>query len=162
MPTKLKKKCIARGSNFRGLSYKNKGLNTKHIVKIYKAICRPILDYAHPLLRFARQSTKEILGVAERTTLRNMAKIRHPDNPLYNPSNTLLYERTQIEPIHDRLHQLTTNFAINKLDHILDLCHKRNNKKSKYKYPPQTLLEELQTLRELYGNDDWGELANIE
>lgn len=92
-----------------------------------------------------------------------MTKIRHPDNPLHNPSNTLLYERTKIEPILDRLNQLTTNFAINKLDHILDLCLTRNpNIRTRYKYPPRTLLENLQDIRiEQYGNDSWGGLIHL-
>lgn len=36
---------------------------------------------------------------AERTTLRKITKIYHPSNPLHNPPNEILYNRTKIKLI---------------------------------------------------------------
>lgn len=76
-------------------------------------ICRPLLDYAAILFHNPHPITLRNIQVAERSALRVLTKIRHPQNPLHNPSNILLYERTNVTPIETRLSLLSEKFATN-------------------------------------------------
>lgn len=144
----LKKKCITRGKHFRSLTYKDKGINKKTAAHIYKSICRPILEYAHPLYLNCRKPAIKNLQVAETSTIRSITKIRHTGNPLHNPPNNLLYQTTNIEPISQRLVHLSTKFAKNEhtLTAIQPFCKTREQHRSKYKYPEKTILEVIQEL----------------
>ena len=147
--TKLvKKKCIIRAKHFRSLTYKNKGINKKTAAHIYKSICRPILEYAHPLYLNCRKPAIKNLEVAETSTIRSVTKIRHPGNPLHNPPNNLLYQTTNIKPISQRLIHLSTKFAKNEqtLSAIQPLCKTREQHRPRYKYPEKTILELIEEL----------------
>lgn len=148
--TKLvKKKCITRGKHFRSLTYKNKGINKKTAAHIYKSICRPILEYAHPLYLNCRKPARKNLEVAETSTIRSVTKIRHPGNPLHNPPNNLLYQTTNIKPISQRLIHLSTKFAKNEqtLSAIQPLCKTREHRpRYRYRYPEKTILELIEEL----------------
>lgn len=107
----VKKKTTDRAKHFRSLTYKNKGISIKTGATIYKMICRPIIEYGHVIFYTCRDSVMKNIEVAERNALRQITKLRHPNNPLYNPSNLLLYEKTKIEPIASRLRKLSIKFS---------------------------------------------------
>ena len=107
----MKKECIKRAKRFRTLTYGKRGISTKTACKIYKSICRPLLEYGHITFTQITKKTLNTIETAERTALRSITKIRHPNNPLHNPSNSLLYKLTKIEPIQDRLDRLKRKFA---------------------------------------------------
>lgn len=146
-----KKKCQTRAKHFRALTYRNKGINTKTAAHIYISICRPLLEYAHPIYINCRPPAIKNLQTAETTALRSITRMRHHRNQLHNPPNSLLYERTQITPIPDRINALTNKLTsrTDYADTIEPLCIKRpENHHSKYKFPTKTILEEITKLRE--------------
>lgn len=104
LQTKLcKQSILTRSRHFRNLTYKNEGIDTHTACKIYKMICRPILEYGFVLFGNCRKPALRNMEVGERSSMRKITKIRHPNNPLHNPSNHLLYQKTNIEPILSRL-----------------------------------------------------------
>lgn len=140
----MKTKMITRAKHFRSLTYKNNGIQPETAIKIYKMICRPIIEYAFLIYLNCKKTTVGKLEVAERSSLRIITKMRHPDNPLHNPSNQLLYETTQVTPILERFKELACQFA--KKHHNIqimeNLMHGRDhNLPPKRKYPTQTLWE---------------------
>lgn len=148
----IKKKCITRSRHFRSLTYKNQGISKKTAAHIYTSICRPILEYSHPLYLNARRPVRKNLEIAETTTLRSITKTRHPRNPLHNPPNTLLYEITQITPINQRLKSLTTKFAKEEhnIEIIQPLCKIRDQGiPRRRKYPELSLWENITSLNNL-------------
>ena len=103
----MKKKMITRVKHFRSLTYKNQGISTKTASKIYKMICRPIMEYGFILYNTCKRPALNNIEVAERSSLRKITKLRHPNNPLHNISNNALYEKTGIQPILTRFKELT-------------------------------------------------------
>lgn len=148
--TKLcKQSIISRTKHFRSLTYKNEGINTSTACKIYKMICRPILEYGFILFGNCRKPALHNIEVGERSSLRKITKIRHLNNPLHNPSNNLLYQKTQIEPILSRFQRLAQKFANNAFntDLINPLIHQMNpNITPKRIFPTQTIYESLMVL----------------
>lgn len=110
---KVKMKVTNRAKHFRSLTYQGRGISTKCAAHIYKTICRPVIEYSSLILFEASRGARYHLEVAERSALRCVSRIRHPENPLFNPSNELLYNLTEIPPIHIRLQILSHNAAIN-------------------------------------------------
>ena len=142
-------KTIARASHFRKITFKNKLIATKQASKIYKFICRPLLDYGHPILLNCNNPAKENIRIAETTALRRLTKIRHPNNPLHNPSNTRLYDKTQVQPIMVRAKMLSAKFARQNCDTIFPLCNTISpGTARKHKLPAEPLLQILNTLEE--------------
>lgn len=137
----VKRKTITRAKHFRALTFKNKGINISTASKIYKTICRPLVEYGHPLFTNCRNTTLKNLRVAETSSLRAITKIRHPSNPLHNPSNALLYQKTKIQPIEERLKSLTKKFAQRACNTqiIQPLLIFRNNSPPRYTYPEKTI-----------------------
>ena len=80
----VKSKNIVRASHFRKITFKNKLIATKQASKIYKCICRPLLDYGNPILLNCNNPAKENIRIAETTALRRLTKMRHP-NPTSQP-----------------------------------------------------------------------------
>lgn len=147
--TKLvKRKITSRGKLFRSLTYKNKGIKLAAATKIYKTICRPILDYGHTLYLNCRNPALKNIQVAETSALRIITKIRHPTNPLHHPSNEFLYHKTKIFPIRERLQKLSTKFIKNEqnLQLMEPLLIPRDNVLSRHKFPEQTLQEILTSI----------------
>ena len=139
-----KSKAIARARHFRGLTYKNEGINITNSTKIYTAICRPLLEYAGILFLNCKTPAKNNIEIAERSSLRTITKLRHPNNPIHNPSNILLYEKTKLVPILERIDVLSSNFASNShnINIISPLLKKRNvTMERKRRHPLQTLEE---------------------
>lgn len=144
-----KKAAITRAGHFRSLTYKNLGINIKTASSIYKMICRPLLDYGGIIFSNATKTCLNNLEIAERTCLRKITKLRHPNNPLHNPSNTLLYETTEVEPILTRLHRLGMKFIKNQNNrNIMEpLVHRYNRETTeKAKLPALPLYEHLLSL----------------
>jgi hypothetical protein len=111
----MKQNVIARAKHFRSLTYKNKGINNITAAKIYKMLYRPMLEYGALLLLKTKNPAKRRVEVAETTCLRKITKMRHPNNPLHNPSNALLYKKLAIEPIAHRIvTRLKRRFAAKK------------------------------------------------
>ena len=139
----VKSKTIARASHFRKITFKNKLIATKQASKIHKCICRPLLDYGRPIMLNCNNSAKENIRIAEITALRSLTKIRHPNHPLHNPSNTLLYDKTwQVQPIIERAKMLSTKFARQHCDTISPLCNTIPPGTSrKHKLPAEPLLQ---------------------
>ena len=108
---KTKSETIGRAKQFRSLTYKNQGINIKTAKKNYKSICRPILEYGHAIFLNLRPPAMKNICVAETSALRAITKIRHPQNELHNPSNELLYQKTNIQPIKERIYHLTGKFV---------------------------------------------------
>lgn len=139
-----KTEIIRRTKHFRGLTFKNHGINTKTASHIYKTICRPILEYGHAILANTQQKTRQKLQTTERIALRLITKIRHPKNPLHNPPNQQLYNDTKITALLDRLDDLQNKFKTNPSNRklITELCITRpKNHKSQYRHPTMTLTE---------------------
>lgn len=137
-----------RAKYFRGLTYKQAGISTHTATKIYKSICRPLLDYGNIILANANDKTKKYIQTTEQITLRLITKIRHPENPLFNPSNDLLYERTNLIKITDRHKKIQTKWK-NKKDNwtiINKLCLTRQTRTSRYLTPNTTLTEHYQDI----------------
>ncbi len=91
-----------------------------------------------------RPSHLKPLQVGETSALRTLTKLRHPNNSLHNPPNTLLYEYTGITPILDRLKVLNTKFAnrLSTLEDVKSLFIKRNvNINAKCKFPTNSIFE---------------------
>lgn len=148
---KKKKEIIARSKHFRSLTYKNRGINTETASKIYKTICRPMLEYGHLLYSNARRPTLNNIEVAERSSLRTLSKIRHPENPLYNPPNTLLYEKTKIEPILSRFRTLGKKFVNNPHNLQILQCNtiqENDSRQHRRKYPTKPLMDVIKDLSE--------------
>lgn len=143
MKTKIKN----RAKHFRSLTFKKEGISTKTASIIYKSICRPIIEYANILFMTCRKPALQNIKVAETSTLRSITRMRHPDNPLYNPSNELLYTRTHIKPIDIRYQDLLTKFISrpHNINLIQSHCRVRDRQmRSKHKFPELTLYEEIQ------------------
>lgn len=146
-----KKNIVTRSSHFRSLTYKNKGINRKTACQIYKLICRPLIEYGYILFTNVRNPAIKKLQVAETSSLRKLTKIRHPDNPLHNPPNELLYELTEILPINLRIQELAKRFVQREsnTDILERFCIKREEPHiSTFKYPQNTLWEKLSSLAE--------------
>lgn len=146
----MKKQCISRAKFFSALTYRKSGISVKTASCIYKSICRPLLVYAHPLYLSCLKTPLKNINTAETSSLRIITKMRHPQNPLHNPSNDLLYKLTKVEPIEERLSKLSRRLANNvNVAAILDrFCLKRTeNQQSKYRIPKQTILEVLAELK---------------
>ncbi|KAK9888022.1 hypothetical protein WA026_000306 [Henosepilachna vigintioctopunctata] len=128
MRNKIKKATIARAKHFRSLTYKKEGISIATASKIYKMICRPLLEYGHPLFLNVSKALLTNLEIGERTSLRKITKIRNPKNPVLNPSNELLYKTTQKEPIIDRIKRAGKKFITreNNKNIILPLLHEYN------------------------------------
>lgn len=147
--SQVKKKIIARAKHFRSLTINNKGTNKRTASKIYKLICRPIIEYGHVLFLNCKNPAITKLKVAETSSLRAITKIRHPNNSAHNPPNQLLYQITQIQPIQHRLNLLSTRFAQNEENHrLLDkFCLRRNhNGRRRSNHPEHTVWERLRML----------------
>lgn len=144
----IKRKIISRAKHFRMLTYKNKGINISVASKIYKSICRPMIEYGHTLYLNCRKTALKNIQVAETSSLRVITKIRHPANPLYHPSNELLYNKTKILPIIQRLPVLSTKFAkqAHNLEKLDPLLLPRTEVRPKYKHPTRTIQEILTSL----------------
>ena len=141
---------VRRAKCFRRLTYKDETISTKTATCIYKSICRPVLDYGRVILANAPASTKRLLNIAETSALRSITKIRHPNNPLYNPSNNMLYEKCEIEKIEDRQDRLVKKFAANtnNFEITKKLILQKNNYpvRSTPKHPQWSLFEHLHNI----------------
>ncbi|KAL3285908.1 hypothetical protein HHI36_000426 [Cryptolaemus montrouzieri] len=142
----IKKRTISRAKTFTKLTVRNRGINTNNAVKIYKTICRPVLEYAHPIFANCRRPALNNLKTAETTSLRTITKIRHPENRIHNPPNELLYQITNIQPIEERLKKLNKNFyaLLKDSQDILDLFHHEHIAQAARKYPPKSLILTLE------------------
>uniref|UniRef100_A0A6P7H843 Uncharacterized protein LOC114348361 n=1 Tax=Diabrotica virgifera virgifera TaxID=50390 RepID=A0A6P7H843_DIAVI len=92
----IKRKIVTRAKHFRNLTYKNEGIAIETAANIYKMICRPMLEYGSAIFYNSKGPAKNNIKVAETTSLRQITRMRHPDNPLHNPSNRMPYEKTGI------------------------------------------------------------------
>ena len=106
----VKQKLNKRAKYFRLLSYQNDGLCLKNRSKIYKSICRPLLDYAAPIFSSCQPPFWRTWAIAERAALRTITRIRHPFNHLFNPHNSLLYTMCEVMPITDRQQEFAKKF----------------------------------------------------
>lgn len=143
--SQMKKKTISRAKHFSRLVIGNQGLSVANAAKIYKTICRPILEYAHPILINCRNPAIQNIQTAERIALRTISRIRHPHNRLHNPPNELLYEKTMIQPISDRFQKLNSKFysRLEGMAEIIKLYHEDLNNNPTRKYPTHSLLQKL-------------------
>ena len=104
-------KVKTRAAHFKSLTFRDKGISRECATHIYKAICRPVIEYGSLLFVNCPSRTMYHLEVAERSALRSITRIRHPNNPLHNPSNHVLYNLTNIIPIHTRIKTLATKIS---------------------------------------------------
>lgn len=148
--TIIKKRITTRAKYFKSLTYKNSGISSVTAGTIYKAICRPLLEYAHPVFINCKKNVQKIVQTAETTALRSISKIRHPQNPIHNPPNQYLYNRTKTKPILTRLKRLNQRFAQRQhnLDILNQMCTTRQTNTSRYKHPQKTLLQQIHRLNE--------------
>lgn len=147
----VKKRVISRAEIFRSLTYKDKGINRQTAAIIYKSICRPLMDYGHNLYLGCRRPTIRPLETAETTAMRKITKIRHPNNPLHNPPNPLLYKLLKVEPIADRIRKLSMKFAQRPNNwEILEphLIQRNQHSMPRAKYPLKTIREHLEEFRD--------------
>ena len=107
-----------------------------------------LLEYGHPILLNCNNPAKENIRIAETTALRRLTKITHPNNPLHNPLNILLYAKTQVQSIIERAKMLSTKFARQHYDTFSPLCNTIPPGTSrKHKFPAEPLLQILNTLK---------------
>lgn len=146
----MKNKIVNRAKYFRALTYRNKGINITSASKIYKTICRPILEYGNLLFSNCGTTAKRNIEVGERKAIRTITKLRHPQNPLYCPPNNLLYQKTNVEPINLRLPKLHKKFSNqNNIDKLRQYCIERDRiTQRRYKSPEVTLWELINQLRD--------------
>lgn len=130
----IRQETTKRAKHFRSLTYKNMGISTKTSTQIYKTICRPVLDYGNIILTNATDRTKIHLQTTEQITLRLITKIRHPNNPLYNPPTHILYEQTELIKFTDRTIKLQKKFTqvSHNMTIIEPLCLTRQDKQSRF------------------------------
>lgn len=142
-----KKKAINRAKHFKCLTYKDQGIDMKTPTKIYKTICRPIIEYGHPLYANCKESLWKIIEVAETSSLRTITKLRNPRNRLHNPSNNLLYNLTKVVAIRERIKKLNERFGrrLEDADDVLVQFHYDPVSQIHRKFPTCTLLEKLRT-----------------
>ena len=141
-----KKNVICRAKHFRSLTYHNKGCDINTLTKIYKLICRPLIEYAGILFVNLKNPAQRNLQVAESSCLRILTKLRHPNNPVHNPPNAFLYEYTHIQPILERRLRLVEKFAEKEtnIDLLRLYCLQRNQLADvHYKHPEKTLWERI-------------------
>lgn len=140
-----KKKTIARAKHFKCLSRKNDGINLHTKCRIYKMICRPLIEYGHVIYQNLKASAWKNLQVAETSSLRAVTKLRHPNNPLHNPPNQLLYLTTHVLPIQQRISQLNQKFKQkpDKIAKIDPYCIRRLPGRAQYQHPERTIWEKL-------------------
>lgn len=144
-----KKKITTRAKHFRALTYRNQGINGQSATKIYKTICRPMLEYGHPLFSNCGSIAKKNIEVGERKAIRTITKIRHPQNPLYNISNNLLYQKVKIEPINLRIPKLNKKFANLNIGKLSPYCITRDQiTQRRARHPDITLWELINQLQE--------------
>lgn len=145
-----KKRIKTRAKYFRSLTHKADGISPTTAGKIYKSICRPIIEYAHPILMNCRKGVMKTLQTSETAALRYLTKMRHPENPLHNPPNTLLYSRTKTTPILHRIETLRKKFAENpsNLEILMQMCIDRAFDTSRYRHPNKTIYQRIQSLTE--------------
>lgn len=143
-----KKKTIARAKHFKCLTYKNEGISIENATRIYKSVCRPILEYGHTLYANATNSVLKNLEVGERTSLRTITRMRHPLNKLHNPSNELLYRKTKIQPITERLKILNGRFLnrVKELEDTYGMFHRDRASNPLRKFPAQTIMDSLSSM----------------
>lgn len=142
-----KNKMTHRASHFRSITFKNQNIQVKQAAKIYKSICRPLIEYGHIILLNCKKSAIKKTKTAETSAIRRLTRIRHPANPLYNPPNTLLYNTTGITPIMTRTRELTKRFAIAQIENLQPLAiQPRQNINRKHKYPTHTTYQHLETM----------------
>lgn len=144
--TNIKRKMITRSKHFRCLTYRNSGISMKTACHIYKMLCRPMVEYAQIIFGACRRPALSLIEIAERTCLRTITKMRHPANPLHNPSNDYLYEKTKIVPILQRFDGLTRRFTsraanITKIEPFI-LSFPQNYTR-KRQYPEKTIFQIL-------------------
>lgn len=139
---------MSRAKYFRSLTYKNQGISTVKATQIYATICRPLIEYGSFLLLNARNPAWKNVSVGETGALRQLTKIRNPNNPLHNPSNIYLYSKIRIQPIQERTCCLARRFAAKhkNMDILRPMCRTRTRPGNpSFKYPEETLWEWLQT-----------------
>ncbi|XP_050518402.1 uncharacterized protein LOC126892762 [Diabrotica virgifera virgifera] len=103
-----------------------------------------MLEYGSAIFYNSKGPAKNNIKVAETTSLRQITRMRHPDNPLHNPSNRMLYEETGIEPINERLNKLFKYLFINDSNKNLIEPHiVKIPEDSARRYPGRTLFEEV-------------------
>lgn len=141
----MKKKAITRAKQFKCLTYKDQGIDMKTATTIYKTICRPIIEYGHPLYANCKESLWKIIKSTETSSLRTITKLRNPRNRLHNPPNNLLYELTKIEPIRERIKKLNERFRkrLEDTEEVLGQFHHEPVGHLPRKFPTCSLLEKL-------------------
>lgn len=144
----MKRKTISRAKYFSKLVYRKQGINIKSASIIYKTICRPLLEYAHPVFANCKPPAIKNLTVAETTALRTITRMRHPRNPLHNPPNSLLYLNTRIEPIEIRMSRLNKAFynRLLQLDEVISQYQEDRRNTSKRKHPELPLIAKIKSL----------------
>ena len=134
------------------MSWKSNGINTETKSKIYKLICRPMIEYGHVLYLNLKTPAARNLIVAETSSIRSITKIRHPNNPLHNPPNNLLYQMTHIQPIEERLAHLQQKFCQRPENRVLiaPYCVDRNPQaRNRYVHPERTIWEKIQEVQQI-------------
>ena len=118
----IKQEVCRRAKYFRALSSSNEGLSPLNRTRVYKAICRPILEYSTPIFLSCKHNFWRIINIAERSALRSITRLRHPNNILHNPPNPFLYNECNIVPIKTRHIMLSERFYNNIInDNFLQL-----------------------------------------
>lgn len=146
----LKRRITTRAKLFRSLTYKKEGISTQSAAKIYKSICRPLLEFGHTLYLNCRNSILKNIQVAETSALRIITKMRHPRNPLHKPSNNHLYDVTKVSPIQERLNMLSKKFAQRPHNFLImnPLLRTRTTPRPRCRFPERTIQEILNSLQQ--------------
>jgi hypothetical protein len=104
----MKQNAIGRAKHFRNLTYKNRGINNTTAAKIYKMLCRPMLEYG----------ALHLLKTKTRSSRNHLPKKKHQNKAFKQSSarsTEYLYEKLAIEPIkHRTMTKLKKRFAIKK------------------------------------------------
>lgn len=110
-----------------------------------------MLEYGSVLFINCRKPTLTNIEIGERTSIRKITKIRHPQNSLFNPSNEALYHITGIQPIQERLEYLAKKFAnkpenLNVMEPLILKTQLETTPRRKY--PEKSLYDSLRELTE--------------
>lgn len=128
------KEILNRAKYFSSLVHKEKGISIQTAIKIYKAICRSLLEYGNIIM--INSSNEKYIESIEEKTIRLITNID-------NTSKENLYKETKLVNILDRFKELQLKWKNNdnNWNIVLPMCLKKSLDNSHYFTSSSTLLE---------------------
>ena len=120
----IRSKCLKKLNIIKCLSYKQWTMKIENQIQVYKTLIRSCLEYASTITEMSEYNVKRLSGI-QYQALRIIYKEK------IKCSNQYLHDLSQVEPLEERLHQLSSNYLqkaiINKNTLINKLFDERIN-----------------------------------